>query len=270
MAIYVSPEQFVPERSTIALNMTPENAPAIEPSPAGMSEFSRLTGVFFEPGKTFADIVARPRWLVPMLLLILIGLAASVEMGQRIGWDRIIRHAFETNARAQSMDPQAREKAIQIQVKFASVSAYAGPVVAVPIYFLVVAGVLLGIFAGILSVPMKFKQALAVVAYANLPGVISGILLMVVMLLKNPDEFNFQNPLAFNPGAFMDPLTSSKSLYSLATSLDLFTLWVIVLLTIGFKSAAPRKLSFAGAFLAVLLPWCVWVGGKAALARLFS
>jgi hypothetical protein len=147
--------------------------------------------------------------------------------------------------------------------------AYLGPIVGIPIYALVVAGVLLGIFAGILSAPVRFKQAFAVVAYANLPGIISGILLMVVLQLKNPDEFNVQNPLAFNPGAFMDPLASPKWLYSLATSLDLFTLWVIVLLAIGFKAAAGRKMSFAGSFFAVLLPWCVWIGGKAALAGLF-
>ena len=40
-----------------------------------MSEFSRLTGVFFEPGKTFADIAERPRWLVPLLLVIVAGVA---------------------------------------------------------------------------------------------------------------------------------------------------------------------------------------------------
>ena len=248
--------------------MTPENAPAVEPSPAGLSEFSRLTGVFFEPGKTFADIVARPRWLVPMLLLMAMSLAASVEMGQRIGWDRIIRHAFEVSSQAQKMDPQQREKAIEMQVKIVSVTGYLGPVV-VPIYCLVVGGILLGIFAGILSAPVKFKQAFAVVTYASFPGVISGILLMIVMMLKNPDEFNVQNPLAFNPGAYMDPLATSKSLYSLASSLDLFTLWTIVLMAIGVKAAAGRKLSFGGAFLAIFLPWCVWIGGKAALAGLF-
>ncbi|MGA2143621.1 MAG: Yip1 family protein [Bryobacteraceae bacterium] len=249
--------------------MTPENAPAVEP-PAGLSEFSRLTGVFFEPGKTFADIVARPRWIVPMLLVILIGLAATVQMSQRIGWERIVSHSFDTSSRAQNMTPQQRQQAIETGVKIASVMAYIGPIVGVPIYFLVVAAVLLGIFAGILSAPVKFKQAFAVVSYANLPGVVSGILLIVVLQLKNPDEFNVQNPLAFNPGAFMDPLATSKALYSLATSIDLFTLWTIVLMAIGFKAAAGKKLSSSGAFLAVFLPWCVWVGGKAALAGLFS
>jgi hypothetical protein len=249
--------------------MTPENASAVEPSSAGLSEFSRLTGVFFEPGKAFADIIARPRWLVPMLLVILISVAASFEMGQRIGWDRIVRHSVETNTRAQTLDAAQKETQIQMGVRIASVMAYAGPIAGVPIYFLVVSAAMLGIFAGILSVPVKFKQAFAIVAYSSLPGIISGILLMVVMLLKNPDDFNVQNPLAFNPGAFMDPLTTSKSLYSLATSIDLFTLWTIVLLAIGFKAAGGRKLSFGGAFFAVLLPWCVWVGGKAALAGLF-
>ncbi|MGA1994693.1 MAG: Yip1 family protein [Bryobacteraceae bacterium] len=249
--------------------MTPENAPAVEPSPAGLSEFSRLTGVFFEPGKAFADIVARPRWLVPMLLVILISLVAVFEMSQRIGWERIVSHSIDSSSRAQNMTPQQRQQGIETGVKIASVTSYIGPIVGIPIYYLVVAGVLLGIFAGILSAPVKFKQAFAVVAYANLPGIISGILLIVVMQLKNPDEFNVQNPLAFNPGAFMDPLASSKSLYSLATSLDLFTLWIIVLMAIGFKAAGGRNLSFSGAFLAVFLPWCVWVGGKAALAGLF-
>ena len=55
--------------------MTPEVAQAPEPTPAGMGVFSRITGVFFEPGKTFEDIGRRPSWFVPLLLSILSGLA---------------------------------------------------------------------------------------------------------------------------------------------------------------------------------------------------
>jgi hypothetical protein len=40
-------------------------------------------------------------------------------------------------------------------------------------------------------------------------------------------------------------------------------------MAIGFKAAGGRKLSFGGSFFAIFLPWCVWVGGKAALAGLF-
>src|ERR1039458_5376587 len=70
-------------------DMTPENAGVVEPQPAGMGELARLTGVFFEPGKTFADVAERPSWFVPMLLTVLFGLIFCAVVGQRIGWDNV-------------------------------------------------------------------------------------------------------------------------------------------------------------------------------------
>jgi hypothetical protein len=52
------------------LIMSPETATSSDPQAQGMSEISRLAGVFFEPKKAFADIAARPRWIVPLLLMI--------------------------------------------------------------------------------------------------------------------------------------------------------------------------------------------------------
>ena len=61
--------------------MSPESAPALPPSPppleahsdqpqiSGMSEGARLIGVFFSPGKAFADIARRPRWWIPVILI---------------------------------------------------------------------------------------------------------------------------------------------------------------------------------------------------------
>ena len=40
------------------------------------------------------------------------------------------------------------------------------------------------------------------------------------MFLKSPDRFNLMNPLAFNPAAFMDPKTTSKFLYTIASGCD--------------------------------------------------
>ena len=96
------------------------------------------------------------------------------------------------------------------------------------------------------------------------------LLAIAVMFMKPPDDFNLQNPLVFNPGAFMDPLTSSKFLYSVATSLDLFRLWTLVLIAIGLKAAGGKQLSMGGAVTAVFLPWAIWTLGAAALAGVFS
>ncbi len=250
--------------------MTPENAPAVEPNTAGMSEISRLAGLFFEPGKTFADIAARPSFMLPLILMIVAALSSSYVMGQKVGWERMFRHQAETNSRMQTLSPADRENAIAMQVKFASIGAYVGPILFPILGGLIEAGILLGIVAGIMSAPVRFKQVFAVVCWAGMTYLVSAILTIVVIFLKNPDDFNMQNPLAFNPAAFMDPQTSSKFVYSLASSLDLISFWAIFLIATGLKAAAGKKLSFGGALFSVVLPWGVYVLGKSALAGAFS
>ena len=75
-----------------------------------------------------------------------------------------------------------------------------------------------------MSAPVRLKQVFAILCYASLPGVIMALLAIAVMFMKPPDDFNLQNPLVFNPGAFMDQATTSKFVYSLASAFDLFTL----------------------------------------------
>src|SRR5664279_5658696 len=147
-------------------DMTPENAPAVEPEPAGMGEFSRLTGVFFEPGKTFADIAERPRWLVPLLLVIVAGVAFYFLYGQHVGWERFLRHQMETNARVQQqmerIPADQRDRAIAMQTKFMGIGYYFGTIVMVPLMYLISAAIVMGI-ASMMSAGVKFKQVFAIV-----------------------------------------------------------------------------------------------------------
>jgi hypothetical protein len=250
--------------------MTPENAAAVQPEPAGMGEFSRIVGVFFEPTKTFGDIAQRPTWIVPMILLILAVIGVIATLSQRIGWERLLRHQMESNSQFQKMTQEQRDQNLAVQLKFAPVVSYVGAVIGVPIADVIMAAVLLGIAGGLMGGGMRFKQVFAAICYSGLPGVISAILTIVVIFLKNPDDYNPQNPLAFNLGAFMDPNAGSKFVYSLATSLDLFTIWMILLVAVGLKAAAGKKLTFTGALVAVVLPWGLWILGKAAIAGAFS
>lgn len=248
--------------------MTPENAAAVEPEPAGMGEFSRIVGVFFEPTKTFNDIANRPTWLVPMILVILAGIGFTMVLSQRVGWERVVHQQLDSSSRVQQLPADQREQAVATQMKFMPVGFYGGSVFAPPIMTVIVAAVLLGITA-VMSAGLRFKQVFAVVAWGGLPRVISAILTVVVLFLKNPDDFNIRNPLAFNLGAFMDP-NGPKFTYALATSIDLFTIWSILLLATGLKAAAGKKLSFTGALIAVVLPWAVMVLGGAAITGAFS
>jgi hypothetical protein len=239
-----------------------------------MSELSRLTGVFFEPKRTFEDVAQRPAFWAPLLLLIVAGVVFTMLMSQRVGFERVIRQQTEMNPRAQQqMDnasPEQRERIARMQQTMAPVFGYAASVLARPLGYLIVAAILLGIVRGMMSAPLRFSQVFAIVAYAAMPDLIQTVLKTVVMYIKNPDDFNVMNPLAFNPAAFMDPMSGSRFLYTLALSLDLFTVWKLLLTAIGLHAAAPRKLSFGGALTAVVLPWAILTLAGAGIAGIFS
>jgi hypothetical protein len=188
-------------------------------------------------------------------------------MGQRIGWDRIVRQSMESNPRVQSLSPEQRNAAVATGVAMASVMGYVGVLVGAPLMFLVIALVLWGM-ANMVGARLRFPQMWAIVCYGMLPSLLSTLAAIAVMFLKNPEDFNIRNPVGFNPGAYMDPLTTSKFLHSVMTSLDLFGIWIMVLLAVGI-SAAGRKTSFGKALCAVALPWIVLVLGKAAVSGLF-
>jgi hypothetical protein len=249
--------------------MTPENLPDTAPEPAGMSALSRLTGVIFEPTKTFEDIARRPTFLVPLALVIVFGIAFMVAYTQRVGWEKTVRESIESNSQTQQLSADQKAQQIAIGAKFAPIVGYVGVIVGTPIMDLVVALVLLGIAAGMMSAPIKFKQVFAAVCWSSVPSLISMALAVVVMFLKNPEDFDLKNPLVFNPGAFLEPNMPTKFIHSLATSLDLFVFWVILLMATGLKAAGGKRFSFASALFAVVLPWGVLVLGKAAVAAIF-
>ena len=232
-----------------------------------MSEGSRLLGVFFEPGKTFADIAERPRWLVPLLIGILSAVLLIYLFNRHVGWESSLERAMDNNRFVQQLTPEQRQTAFDRQLRLLPVFSYLGAILGFPITLLLAAGLATVIIRGLLGTPIRFVQAFAAMAYAFLPRVIYAGLSISVMFLKNPDEFDLQNAFASNPGAFMDPQKSSRFLYTVASQLDVFSIWVILLMAVGLKAAGGKRLSFGGALFAVVLPWAVYVlirGGVAA------
>jgi hypothetical protein len=253
----------------------PDNAFDAEPEPRQLSEISRLTGVFFEPKKAFTDIAERPRWFVPLLLIILATVAFYVTYGQHNGWRSFIEEQMQSNARvAQQMEQlpaDRREQSINMQAKIIMpITYYGGPVIGMPLMYLFSALVLWGVASGIMSAGVTYKQIFSIQCYAGLTAVIGKILGIVVIFLKSPDQFNLMNPLAFNPAAFMDIKTTSKFLYTIATGFDLIMFWAMLLTAIGLKAAAGKRLSMGGALFAVALPWAFFLLLGASIAGAFS
>ncbi len=229
-----------------------------------MSEAGRLLGVYFSPGKAFADIAVRPRFWAPLIIMMLLALGYTYSIGKHIGWERVVRQQMESNPKIQDMPADQRENAMAMGMKFAPIISYVSPVFVVAGVALT-AAVLMLVFNSMLGAALTFKQGFAAVCYAGLVGALSTILSIVMLFVKNPDEFDIQHPLAFNLGAFLSPETTSKALVAFASSIDLFTLWTIAVLAIGL-SAAARKITFGKALAGVMIPWALLVLVKVGLA----
>ena len=95
---------------------------------------------------------------------------------------------------------------------------------------------------------------MAIVVYAGLPGILKLCLAMLSLLAgASPDSFSFQNPVATNPGYFLNP-ADSPFLYSLASTFDVFLIWTLVLTAIGFSSVSKVK---RGTSIAIVFGW--WI-----------
>ena len=234
-----------------------------------MGELARLAGVLIDPKVAFADILIRPRWWVPLALAVVLTIAYTAAFSERVGWERYMRHVIDTNPRTQSLSVEQRERIVEQQARFAGMFAYAGAALALPAVALVMAGVLLFVFKLVMDAQISYRQVFAVTCYSYMTSVVVVALSMLVMFLKDPDDFDLQDPLGAHLGVLLDPQTTPAWLVSLATSLDLYTLWMILLLATGL-SVAAKELSWGKSLVGVLAPWGVWVVVKAAWRAIFG
>ena len=224
-------------------------------APAPLSEGQRLVDVFIAPSKTFTDLRRNASWWAPFLISAIVSVCfvsvASQKVGFRKIWENQLQSQPKAAERIENMPADQREKAVQQQVGITKGFSY-GFFIFILIWNVVVAAVLLATLKFGLSADVKFKTLFALVMYSSLPGVLKAILAALSLLAGvSVDSFTFQNPLATNPGYFMDP-ASSPVLYRLLTSFDVFTIWTLVLGAIGITCISKVK---TGTAFAVVFGW---------------
>ena len=239
-----------PKREPASNNATP--VPAPEPAP--LSETARLLNVFVAPSKTFTDLRRNSSWWGPWLLISVFSIAFMFVVGQQIGFEQVSRNQISQSPRADQFDklaPEQQAQQLRIAAKVTKYIGYGFPVILL-ISFSIIAGVLLAAFNLGAGAQVRFATALAIVGYATVPGIIHATLSAIVLFAGVDREgFNIQNPVASNPAYFMTPL-GNRFLYGMASALDVFVIWTIVLMGIGFACNSKVKRSTAIILVAVL------------------
>jgi hypothetical protein len=246
-------------------------AVAAVPEGPGLTQVQRVAYTFTAPSKTFKDIKRSTAWWLPFLLGLIGTACFFFTVQSKVGWDQVTENSIRMNAKqSEQMDkltPEQRATQMTIASKFTE-----GIFIALPILGLIVTAIIAGILLATINFGFggkaKFWEAFAVCYYGSLPGLIK-ILLGIAALLAGaaPESFNSRNFSGTNIGYYLSPDTN-KSLLALATSLDIITIWTLILYSIGFSIIGGVKRS-AG-YIAVFGWWAVIVLFGVATASIFG
>jgi Yip1 domain len=236
-----------------AFSITPQPTPDAKP----LSQLERIVDTFIAPSKTFTDLRRSASWWAPWLLISAFSIAFIFVVGQQIGFEQVARNQISYSSRADQFDklpPEQQARQLHAAAMVTKYIAYGFPAVLL-LSFLLIAAVLMGTFNFGAGAQVRFGTALAIVAYGSLPGIIHATLGMISLFAGvDPEGFNLNNPVATNPAYFMN-LTSSKPLYVLASGLDVFVIWNIVLMGIGFACNSKVK---RGTAIGIVAGWFIF------------
>jgi len=245
---------------------------AIPPAEDGNS-LSRIFGALFSPKPTFESIARRPTWILPMLVITLISIGGGIVAGHRLDWRTVVEQQIQKRPSAQrrveQLPPEQREQMLAQQAKIIPITVYAASFAGPPIVMLVIGAVFLGVFNLVSGVPMGFKTSLSIVAHAWMPQVINSLLAIVILCLKDPATIDVQNIVASNLAVFL-PDGAATWMSTLLGALDLFSIWVMLLMALGYQAVNPRKLTFGKALGTIVGVWLILVLLRVGLAAAFS
>ncbi len=223
--------------------------------PSRLSEGQRLLDTFIAPGKTFTDLRRNANWWAPFLISAIVSLMFVYVVDQKVGFRKVAENQLQTQPkqaeRIENLPADQREKAMQQQVSLTKGISFGYPLI-ILLWLALVAGVLLATLKFGASADIQFKTLYALVMYASLPGIFKALLAALSLLAGvSSDSFTFQNPVATNPGYFIDPV-ASPVLYRLLSAFDVFVIWTLVLTAIGIPCISKVK---TGTAFAVVFGW---------------
>ena len=219
-----------------------------------------IINIFTAPTQAFESLNEKPTWLVPLIIMIVV-----VVGFQYLTLDITMEYQI---AMMEARDlPEASINAAKQQMSGGfKYIGMVGAVIFIPIAWVVIAAILLGMSKITISQGVDFKRALSIVAWSSLIGVITTVLTLVLVMSKGT-----LHGVVLDLAAVLDtpPMGESKSLmYRIFSKIDPFTIWQLILWTIGLK--VMGKVEMAKAATPVAIIWIVWVVLSVSLGGFFE
>lgn len=195
--------------------------------PPGRSVWENMRDVVLAPSATFEDVRARPRWLVPLLVIMAATLIMSFFMMP------LYSELQRAGIMAGDASPEQRERALQAVEKFKYVGLAIGPVV-VAIFSALFALLFWGWAAISGAREPTYKAAFTAMVYSGVIQILQGIAQAIVVALKGAEQVAREGgPPTFGLALFMERGDMPKLLWGLLANINFFSIWGAIVLAIA-------------------------------------
>ena len=231
----------------------PMTAPAPAPAKAGIWE--DFVDIFVQPAQVFER---RRDGKFGLALLALVVISGVLFLALRNGIAPIMDAEMAKQAAAMAAkNPSITPEQIAAQQGMMEKFAVIGYVLFMPIG-IVLTAIVLWLAGKLVSASVAFAAAMMIATYSQFPRIVEMIINAVQGLLLSPESITGRFSVQLGPARFLDA-GANPFVLTLLGGLDVFTIWVTVLLAIGLSVVArvPRKqAAIAAAFvwLVGLLP----------------
>jgi len=202
--------------------------------------------IFYAPSKVFER---RANSGFGLQLLIASVLFAGFAFASKSVFSQIFDAEFSRGmAKAMANNPKLTADMVSsmrpMQEKVASVFVYLGA--PLTIFF---TAILVWIAAKLLSGKLSFGQSMLVSTLAFIPRLVGSLVGVAQVVLMDTTQFTNRYSLSLTPARFMDPDATNAKLFGLVGSLDVFAIWMAVLIGIGMAVVGkmPRNKGYLGA-----------------------
>ncbi len=227
---------------------TLDGSPPVPPA----SRWEDFVDIFYAPSTVFARR-EHSGFLIPMLVVtLLVGTVFVVNSGvmQPVMDAEFSRQTAAAMRKNPQLTPEMMQKGRAIAETFSRVGAF----IFMPVAMFLI-GLLLWIVGKFFDAKQTLGAAIMVAAYSYVPRVLEAVLNGVQALVMDPASLNGRYRLSIGAARFLDPDTASPLLVALLGRLDLFTIWVTVLLAIGL--AVTGRIPRSRAAMAAVIVWIV-------------
>lgn len=229
---------------------TSNDAPLSDAPRAAESTASRwedFIDIFYAPSAVFARR-ATSGFLLPMAVVTVLGGVLYI-MNSGV-WSYIMDAEMSRALARQSQ--QLTEEQMQGVRRFSETMAKVGAFVFVPVGIFLTS-LMLWVCGKFVDAKQTLRQATMVTSFAFLPRVVEALVVAVQGLVLDPSTFDGRWRVSLGVGRFFDPDTTSPALLAFLGRIDVFTIWVTVLLAIGLS--VTGRIPRARAAVAAAIVW---------------